>query len=291
MQQKKKHNIRFKQIVPYIFILPAFVVFTIYLFIPLINAFIMSFYDWNIATHEVVGLENYLDLLHDKLFKTTLINTLVYTLAVPVKVVLALGIAALLSSVERFQSFYRSTLFFPFILSGVVVGLIWQMMFSVDSGFINMILSFFGLSQKWMIESNHAMWVLWIVGTWQGLGSNLILFLAGIKNISTELYEAAEMDGANTWQRFRYITIPCLKPVTIFVVTMLIIGSFKIFDLSYIMTGGGPGDSTRTVVQFIYDTAFDRFKMGYASAAAYIFFLILIVLTVMQKRILMGEED
>lgn len=129
MQQKKKHNIRFKQIVPYIFILPAFVVFTIYLFIPLINAFIMSFYDWNIATHEFVGLENYLDLLHDKLFKTTLINTLVYTLAVPVKVVLALGIAALLSSVERFQSFYRSTLFFPFILSGVVVGLIWQMMF------------------------------------------------------------------------------------------------------------------------------------------------------------------
>lgn len=291
LQRSKVKRIRSVQVVPYLFIAPALIIFTMYLFIPLLQAFIMSFYDWNIAERTFIGLENYKDLLQDKLFVTTIINTLVYTLAVPFKTVLALGIAALLSSVKRFQGFYRSTLFFPYILSGVVVGLIWQMMFSVDSGFINMILSFFGLSQKWLIESDHAMWVLWIVGTWQGLGSNLILFLAGIKGISAELYEAASMDGANGWQRFIHITVPCLKPVTIFVVTMLIIGSFKIFDLAYIMTGGGPGDSTRTLVQFIYDTAFDRFKMGYASAAAYVFFLILIVLTLLQKKILVGGDD
>lgn len=291
MQQGRNIKIRSRDIVPYLFIVPAVIIFTLYLFIPLLQAFVMSFFNWNIAEREFIGLENYIDLFHDKLFKTTIINTLVYTLAVPFKTVLALVLAAMLSSVKKFQSFYRSTLFFPYILSGVVVGLIWQMMFSVDSGFINMILSFFGLSQKWLIESEHAMWVLWVVGTWQGLGSNLILFLAGIKGISTELYEAAAMDGASGWQRFIHITVPCLKPVTIFVVTMLIIGSFKIFDLSYIMTGGGPGDSTRTIVQFIYDTAFDRFKMGYASAAAYVFFLILIVLTLLQKKILVGGDE
>ena len=276
--------------VPYLFVAPAIIIFVLYMFIPLLQAFVMSFYDWSIAGKEFIGLTNYKNLFQDKLFKTTIVNTLVYTLAVPFKTVLALVIAALLSNVRHFQGFYRSTLFFPYILSGVVVGLIWQMMFSVDSGFINMILSFFGLSQKWLVESDHAMWVLWVVGTWQGLGSNLILFLAGIKGISTELYEAASMDGANSLQQFVHITIPCLKPVTIFVVTMLIIGSFKIFDLAYIMTGGGPGDSTRTLVQFIYDTAFERFKMGYASAAAYIFFVILIILTLLQKKILVGGD-
>lgn len=291
MRHSKGKRIRFRQVVPYLFIAPAFTLFMIYLIIPLLQAFIMSFYDWNIAKRDFTGLTNYKNLLQDKLFLTTIINTLVYTMAVPFKTVLALGLAAMLGSVRKFQGFYRGTLFFPCILSGVVVGLIWQMMFSVDSGFINMILSFFGLSQKWLIESEHAMWVLWIVGTWQGLGSNLILFLAGIKGISSELYEAAAMDGASGWKSFIYITIPCLKPVTVFVVTMLIIGSFKIFDLAYIMTGGGPGDSTRTLVQFIYDTAFERFKMGYASAAAYIFFLILIILTLLQKKILMGGDD
>lgn len=291
IQRSKRKRLSFKQVVPYLFIAPALIIFVVYMFIPLLQAFIMSFFNWNIAGKEFIGLENYKNLLQDKLFRTTLLNTLVYTLAVPFKTVLALGIAALLSGVKRFQGFYRSTLFFPYVLSGVVVGLIWQMMFSVDSGFINMILSFFGLSQKWLTESNHAMWVLWIVGSWQGLGSNLILFLAGIKGISPELYEAAAMDGANGWQSFIHITIPCLKPITVFVVTMLIIGSFKIFDLAYIMTGGGPGDSTRTVVQFIYDTAFERFKMGYASAAAYIFFIILIVLTLLQKKILVGGDE
>lgn len=289
-QRSISRGIFLKKMVPYLFVAPAIIIFVLYMFIPLLQAFVMSFYDWSIAGKEFIGLTNYKNLFQDKLFKTTIVNTLVYTLAVPFKTVLALVIAALLSNVRHFQGFYRSTLFFPYILSGVVVGLIWQMMFSVDSGFINMILSFFGLSQKWLVESDHAMWVLWVVGTWQGLGSNLILFLAGIKGISTELYEAASMDGANSLQQFVHITIPCLKPVTIFVVTMLIIGSFKIFDLAYIMTGGGPGDSTRTLVQFIYDTAFERFKMGYASAAAYIFFVILIILTLLQKKILVGGD-
>lgn len=289
-QRSISRGIFLKKMIPYLFVAPAIIIFVLYMFIPLLQAFIMSFYDWSIAGKEFIGLTNYKNLFQDKLFKTTIINTIVYTLAVPFKTVLALVIAALLSNVRHFQGFYRSTLFFPYILSGVVVGLIWQMMFSVDSGFINMILSFFGLSQKWLVESDHAMWVLWVVGTWQGLGSNLILFLAGIKGISTELYEAASMDGANSLQQFVHITIPCLKPVTIFVVTMLIIGSFKIFDLAYIMTGGGPGDSTRTLVQFIYDTAFERFKMGYASAAAYIFFVILIILTLLQKKILVGGD-
>lgn len=289
-QRSISRGIFLKKMIPYLFVAPAIIIFVLYMFIPLLQAFVMSFYDWSIAGKEFIGLTNYKNLFQDKLFKTTIVNTLVYTLAVPFKTVLALVIAALLSNVRHFQGFYRSTLFFPYILSGVVVGLIWQMMFSVDSGFINMILSFFGLSQKWLIESDHAMWVLWVVGTWQGLGSNLILFLAGIKGISTELYEAASMDGANSLQQFVHITIPCLKPVTIFVVTMLIIGSFKIFDLAYIMTGGGPGDSTRTLVQFIYDTAFERFKMGYASAAAYIFFVILIILTLLQKKILVGGD-
>ena len=289
-QRSISRGIFLKKMIPYLFVAPAIIIFVLYMFIPLLQAFIMSFYDWSIAGKEFIGLTNYKNLFQDKLFKTTIINTIVSTLAVPFKTVLALVIAALLSNVRHFQGFYRSTLFFPYILSGVVVGLIWQMMFSVDSGFINMILSFFGLSQKWLIESDRAMWVLWVVGTWQGLGSNLILFLAGIKGISTELYEAASMDGANSLQQFVHITIPCLKPVTIFVVTMLIIGSFKIFDLAYIMTGGGPGDSTRTLVQFIYDTAFERFKMGYASAAAYIFFVILIILTLLQKKILVGGD-
>jgi multiple sugar transport system permease protein len=178
-------------------------------------------------------------------------------------------------------------LFFPNILSNVVVALIWQTMFTPNYGFINNVLGVFGLpGQRWLVEPNHAMYTIFVVSTWKGLGANLIIFIAGLKAIPGEYYEAASIDGASSWQAFRHITLPCLHPATIFVTTMAIIGSFKVFDLVLIMTGGGPGNATKTFVQFIYELAFNRFQFGRASAAAFLFFIILFVLTIMQRKVL-----
>lgn len=291
---KKINRYKLQQtIIPYIFLTPAFIIFGIYLIFPVFYALYMSFFNWGSSpVTTFIGFDNYINMFQDKLFRTSVYNTLIYTCAVPVKVIIALLLAVLLNQKIKCEKFFRGALFFPYIMSEVIVALVWQTMFTPNYGFINTVLGFLGLEgQRWLVEPDRAMLVVMIVSTWKGLGANLIVFIAGIKGISKTYYEAASIDGASAWQTFRHITIPCLRPTTVFVVTMSIIGSFKVFDLVYIMTKGGPGNSTKTLVQYIYEMAFNRFQFGYASAVAVIFFVVLFTLTILQRKLISQSED
>ncbi|PAE25921.1 sugar ABC transporter permease [Bacillus sp. 7894-2] len=272
---------------------PVLLIFSLFLFFPVLFAFFMSFHQWGmIGTPEFVGVENYVRLFKDPLFWISIKNTLIFSLSVPLKVAIALFIAVLLNQKIRGLGFYRAAFFFPVVLSMVVVGLVWQWMFSPSYGFINYVLEKLGLPlQNMLIDSDQAMIVLIIVSIWKGLGSNLLLFLAGLQAIPSSVYEAAEIDGANSWQKFWHITVQLLKPTTLFVLIITLIGSFKIFDLAYVITGGGPGTSTMVLVHYIYQEAFQRFDMGYASAAAYVFFIILFILTLVQMRVFKSDSE
>lgn len=292
MTRKQKYYKLRKKLTPYLFLLPALLFFGAYLIYPAVYALVMSFFDWG-ATMETqfIGLENFTHMFSDQLFYTSIINTLIYVCAVPFKVVLAMVLAALLNQKIKGEGFFRATLFFPYVLSEVIVGVIWKAMFNPTYGFINTALSWFGLEGQNWLATDKAMWVIILVSIWKGLGSNLIIYIAGIKGISPDYYEAASIDGASELQKFWYITLPCLKPTTIFVVTTAIIGSFNMFDITYTMTKGGPGTATLTFVQYIYDVAFTRFQFGYASALAFVFFVVLFVLTILQRRILSSGND
>ncbi|CAM3815790.1 carbohydrate ABC transporter permease [Cytobacillus oceanisediminis] len=300
MEVKGEHNhteakkYKWKQkLTPIGFISPVLLIFSLFLFFPVLFAFYMSFHQWGmIGTPEFVGFHNYVRLFQDPLFWTSIKNTLIFSLSVPLKVAIALFIAVLLNQKIRGLGFYRAAFFFPVVLSMVVVGLVWQWMFSPSYGFINYLLEKLGLPlQNMLIDSDQAMIVLIIVSIWKGLGSNLLLFLAGLQAIPSSVYEAAEIDGANSWQKFWHITVQLLKPTTLFVLIITLIGSFKIFDLAYVITGGGPGTSTMVLVHYIYQEAFQRFDMGYASAAAYVFFIILFILTLVQMRMFKSDSE
>ncbi|MEH6988695.1 carbohydrate ABC transporter permease [Cytobacillus firmus] len=282
-----------QKLTPIGFMSPVLLIFSLFLFFPVLFAFFMSFHQWGmIGTPEFVGVENYVRLFKDPLFWISIKNTLIFSLSVPLKVAIALFIAVLLNQKIRGLGFYRAAFFFPVVLSMVVVGLVWQWMFSPSYGFINYVLEKLGLPlQNMLIDSDQAMIVLIIVSIWKGLGSNLLLFLAGLQAIPSSVYEAAEIDGANSWQKFWHITVQLLKPTTLFVLIITLIGSFKIFDLAYVITGGGPGTSTMVLVHYIYQEAFQRFDMGYASAAAYVFFIILFILTLVQMRVFKSDSE
>lgn len=293
MTEKRKNHKLKRKLTPYLFLLPAFVIFGAYLIYPALYAFVMSFFDWGAAVETVfVGFKNFTHMFSDKMFWTSIGNTLIYICAVPFKVVLALVLAALLNQKIRGEGFFRGALFFPYVLSEVIVGVIWKAMFNPTYGFINTFLSWFSIpGQNWLAMPDRAMLVIILVSTWKGLGANLIIYIAGIKGISTDFYEAASIDGASELQKFWYITLPCLRPTTVFVVTMAIIGSFNMFDIVYVMTQGGPGSATTTFVQYIYQVAFSRFQFGYASALAFVFFVVLFVLTILQRKVLSQGGD
>lgn len=285
---------RFRRgVTPYLFLLPAVVLFTVYLFGPLIFAGYMSLFRWPLAgIPRLVWFRNFRLIFSERFFQDSLVHTLVYTSAVPLKVALALMLAVFVERSGRAISVLRSVFFFPWILSSVIVGLIWQTILTPNHGFLNLVLGWIGIpGQSWLVRPDRAMLAIVMVSTWHGLGVNLIIFIAGLKTIPQSRYEAAEIDGASAWQSFWYVTLPGLRPTTVFVFVVAVIGSFKVFDIVYIMTGGGPAGATTTLVMYIYETAFDRFRMGQASAAAYIFFVILLTLTLLQRKFLASGVD
>lgn len=285
-------HFRKQAVAGWLFLLPALLLFGLFLFFPLGFAVYMSFTQWGmIGQPRWIGLANYVDLFRDPVFWTALKNTLIYTLSVPVKVALALLIAVALNMKVRALGLFRASFFFPQVISMVVVGILWQWMFSPSYGLINFALGALGLPQQsWLTRTDAAILVIIVAGIWRGLGNNLLIFLAGLQAIPASLYEAASVDGATGWQQFRHITVPLLRPTTLFVLIITMIGSFKVFDLVYTITGGGPGYSTTVMVQYVYQEAFQRFQMGYASAAAMVLFLILFILTVVQMRYFRGDE-
>lgn len=283
------------ELTPYLFILPSFVLLTAFVFVPLGQAIWLSLQKWAMVgpAPRFVGLQNYWLLLADPRFVASVRNTIYYTAgSVPTGIVLALGLALLLNQPLYGRGLLRSAYFFPTVTSTVAVSLVWLYMFDVHLGVVNYVLQQIGLpSQKWLHDPVMAMPAIILYGIWHGVGYNMMIFLAGLQSIPATLYEAAQVDGSDRWACFRYITLPLLKPVTLFVLITAVIGSFKVFDAVYVMTRGGPGYATMPMVQYIYLSAFESFEMGYASAMACVLFAIVLALTLLQLRFFGTEME
>lgn len=268
------------------FLLPNFIGFAVLTLVPVGWLFYLAFTDWNVfGVAKWTGLANFRRLIHDQSFWTALENTLYYTaLHIPLTLAAALGLALLLNQKLRGVAFFRTVAFFPYITSIVAAAQVWNMLFSPQYGPIDSLLRLVGVSHPpgWTVSTSWSMPAVILVGTWREMGYYMLIFLAGLQTIPAQLYEAARVDGANAWQRFRAVTMPGLRPTTFFVTVMLTIGSFKVFDLILVLTNGGPGQSTLVLSQYIYQKGFQENQFGYASAVSVVLFALVFVVTIVQ---------
>lgn len=270
------------KVVPYLYIMPNMVLFMVFMIIPIFMTFYYSLMNWKgIGVPEFIGITNYSWLFRNDTFWKSLWNTVYYTvMTVPLIMALALLLSMLLNMKLPLKGIFRSSIYLPAVVSTVVVGMVFTWLFQDQVGLINYILNLFGIqSVKWANDTRFAMLML-VVGTiWQRTGYNMVIYLAGLQGISGEYYEAAVVDGASAWQRFRFITLPLLKTTHVFVLITCIIHSFRSFDLVYTMTKGGPLNSTKTLVMYIYEMAFTKSQFGRAASAGVMLFVIMVVLT------------
>ena len=277
----------------WIFILPALLGTVIFIIIPVICSFGLNFVKWDLLNPiHFVGFENYNQLFNDSLFWKILSNTVVFAISTSVfGVIIPLILAAIINSKIRGSEFYKTSYFLPFITPMVVVGIVWGWIFDPNIGLLNNLLH---IHINWLFDSKYAMPALIIVSVWKLIGYNMIIFLSSLSSVSQSLFEAAKIDGANSVQIFKNITIPVLSPTIFFVVIITAISSFQVFDLIYLMTQGGPFDSTNVLVYAIYRNAFEYFNVGKASAIAYVLFVIILVLTLIQwhfrKKLVYNER-
>ncbi len=282
-----------RNLVAYSFIVPNFLGFLIFTLGPILFAFVLSFLKWDgNNAMEFVGLGNFEKLFSDTRFKDAFVNTIVYSVGtVPLTLVAALGLAVILNQKVKFRNVFRTASFFPYVASLVAVAAVWNMLFSPANGPINMLLAGLGVSAKelpkWAADKDFAMFTVILFSVWKSMGYYMVIYLAGLQGISAELYEAASLDGANGLQKFKSITWPCLQPTTFFVVVIMTINCFKVYDQVYMITQGGPGTSTLVLVYHIYDTAFKSWDLGYASAISVVLFLLVLIVTLIQFR---GEK-
>ena len=272
----------------YLYLLPTFVGLILFSLGAIVVSVGISFTDWNILQPpHWVGLSNYVRLFSTPLNWQVFGNTLYYMgVIVPVGTALALGLALALNRGLRGIVVLRSLYFLPVISSTVAVSLVWGWLYNQQFGLINYLLSLVGITgPAWLADTRTAMPAVIIMSIWKGLGYNMVIFLAGLQGIPQELYEAAAIDGAGAWARFRYVTLPLVSPTTFFVVVLSTIAAFQVFDQTYVMTGGGPAYSTTTLALFIYQNAFQWFHMGYAAALSYVLFAAVAVVTLVQFRV------
>lgn len=254
---------------------------------PVAAAIGISFTHWDVlTTPKLAGLENYENLLTDKTFSKAMVNTAYYVLGlVPITTVLSLALALLMNQKLRAITWYRTAYFLPVVSSTVAVALVWSWIYSKDFGLLNFVLRGLGLEPiAWLSSTTWAMPAVILMGIWGNLGTGMVIFLAGLQSIAESYYEAAEVDGANGWQKLWGITLPLITPSLFFYFIITMIGSFQVFEQIYIMTRGGPVNATTTLVYYIYRNAFRNFQMGYASAQAIVLFAIIMVLTLIYWR-------
>ena len=278
----------------WIFILPAILGTLIFIIVPVVCSFGLSFAKWDLLNPiQFVGGQNYVELFKSQLFYKILNNTIVFALSTSILgVIIPLILASILNSKIRGSEFYKTAYFLPFITPMVVVGIVWAWIFDPNIGLLNQVLH---IHINWLYDSKFAMPALIIVSVWKLIGYNMIIFLSSLSAISQSMFEAAKIDGANAFQTFKNVTIPLLSPTIFFVVIITAISSFQVFDLIYLMTQGGPFDSTNVLVYAIYKNAFEYFNVGRASAIAYVLFVIILVLTLIQwslrKKLVYNEND
>ena len=267
-----------------LFILPAFIGTFIFIIIPIFCSFALSFTNWDMLGEiTYAGLDNYKSVFCEKEFLQILINTVVYAISTTVfAVIIPLIIASILNTKIRASEMYKTLYFLPFITPSVVIAIVWGWIFDPNIGLANTVLQKHFL---WLFDTSLAMPVLIFVSVWKLIGYNIILYLTGFAQIDNSIYEASKIDGANQIQTFFKITLPLLKPTTYFVFLVTAISSFQVFDLIYVMTEGGPGNSTNVIVYSIYKYAFEYFDIGKSCALAYILFVIILILAILQKKI------
>lgn len=279
--------------VAWLFILPAILGMLIFIIIPVFCSFSLSFAKWDLLNSiSFVGFDNYREIFREGLFWKILINTIIFALSTSVfGVIIPLILASILNTRIRGSEFFKSAYFLPYITPMIVIGVVWGWIFDPNIGFLN---QFLHLNINWLYDSKYAMPAIIIVSVWKLIGYNMILFLSGFSSISQEIFEAAMVDGATHLKRFFYVTVPLLSPTIFFVIIVTAISSFQVFDLIYLMTEGGPFDSTNVLVYSIYKNAFEYFNIGKASAIAYVLFVIILVLTLVQwhyrKKLVYNEE-
>ena len=285
MNKNKKAKVRYDNSA-YLMILPSYLVFTVMVLTPIIWTIYLSFNDYDLKTTKWVGLQNYINIFQDKIFRASIGHTVYFTLLTLVPtIVLSLLLAVGLNKKIRGQGIFRTLFYLPHILSMVAVSLSWGYLYNAQAGIINRMLKAIGLQPVgWLTDPKVAMISVAIMSVWGALGYNSLLFLAGLQNIPTYLYEAAQIDGATRIQQFFKITLPQLRPTTFYIFIMCCIHSFEVFGQVFILTGGGPSDSTTTIAHQVYRNGFEYYKMGYASAEAVILLIIILTITVINYR-------
>lgn len=286
-------------VAPYLFILPFFLIYGVFYLYPVISAFILSFHrSVGLGSRTFIGLDNYVQLANDPRYRKALVNTTVYTLSSvfilsPLALAVAMTVRSFLVPSKNMQSFYRIAFFLPNLTSFVVIALMFALIFNKDFGLLNQALASLGLPKVgWLRETRYAMPSIVIVAVWAFLGINSLYFLSGLQSIPEEINEAASIDGATRPQAFWHVTLPLLRPTILFVVVQAVIFSYQLFDLPYLLTGGGPSDSTLTLAMYLYTIGFSQFNLGYAAAIGYSLAMIAVVVSMFQFGLfrLWGED-
>jgi multiple sugar transport system permease protein len=284
---KKIFNKKEESIIAYSFIFPGFLGMLLFIFLPMLFTIFLSFSKWNLSETRIVGLQNYFDMFLDERIRRAIVNNLIYLLNVPLSISISLLLAAAMDKFVFFRKTLRVLYFIPFISSMVAVSIVWKTLFSPDFGPVNEVLrQLFQIKNPphWFMGTKSVMPSLVILAVWHDIGNSTIILIAGMQRIPTELYEAASVDGASGWQKFRMITIPLLTPFIFFLVIIGIINSFKVFDSVKIVTGGGPGQSSNVLVYVIYYYGFKLYEMGYASAISIFVFVLILFVTLIQFK-------
>ncbi|CAM5223572.1 Carbohydrate ABC transporter membrane protein 1 (CUT1 family) OS=Ureibacillus acetophenoni OX=614649 GN=SAMN05877842_10329 PE=3 SV=1 [Ureibacillus acetophenoni] len=277
----------------YLFLLPKLILFVLFVAFPVVWAIVLSFQEYRFNGSIFIGLDNYIDVFNSEAFRIALKNTLLFTVVtVPFSVISALVISVMIFGLGKIsQSFFRSAFYLPSVTSMVIIAMVWRWMYNYDFGLFNYFLSWFGVEPiNWLGQSATALWALIIMSCLIPFGTGIIMYLASMGSISQSLYEAARIDGASSLKQFFHITIPLLKPTTLYLVLLSTIGSFQVFTQIIMMTGGGPGSSTETLVHLIYKTGFRDFEYGLASAQAVVLFIIILIFSIIQFRVLRHDE-
>ena len=279
-----KFNKENSNLSPWLFILPCILGCALFIFIPTIISFCLSFTNWNLLSDiKFVGFFNYLELLQSKMFWFVLFNTLVYSLSVTVfATIIPIILASVLYHKTKLNELLKTVYFIPFITPMIAIAMVWQWVFDPNVGFLHTVLK---SNLGWIYSPETALISIIIVSVWKLIGYNTVIMLTGFATINSELYEAAQIDGSSALKTFFKITLPLLAPTIFFVVVITTISSFQVFDLVYLMTQGGPNNSTNILVYWLYKNAFEYFNLGKASSLAYILFVVIGCLTLFQWKI------
>ncbi|GAB4065805.1 sugar ABC transporter permease [Angustibacter speluncae] len=281
---------RARRVVAAVFLAPTLLGLLVFTLVPIVASVLLAFFRWDVISDpEFVGLANFADLVGDPTVRVSFLNTFAFVaVAVTLQLAVALGLAVLVQSRMPgwLRAFFRSALFFPLILSAASVSLVMAYLFNQDFGLVNRVLGLVGTAPvPWLTTTWGAAAVVVMVYVWQNFGFSFLLFVGGLANIPKEVYEAASIDGAKGWRRFRHVTLPLVSPTMLVASVTAIISALQIFDQPYVLTRGGPGDSTRTAVMVIFESAFQQLEFGRASAIGIVLTLVIIAITALQFRL------